>query len=250
MKIGFLTDIHEDINNLQNAFRVLEENKCDEIICLGDIVGFAIPFYKNISERNADECVKFIKKNCRYAVIGNHDLYAIKKVPKNNAGFGYKENWYSLEYETRASLAKNKIWLYEDNEIPCTLSDESKEFLNGLDEFLPVVVHSKVILISHFCHPDFTGSHIHFPNEAFHLRNHFQFTKEHGCTLSFSGHGHPEGCLITNSEKIYNPGFGIHQLNDEMLWIVAPPVARTSRKNGVMIFDEDSMQIKIIPLSK
>ncbi len=249
MKVGFLTDIHEDINNLQNAFRVLEENKCDEIICLGDIVGFAIPFYKNISERNADACVKFIKKNCRYAVVGNHDLYAIRKVPINKAGFDYNENWYSLDYEKRSSLAKNKIWLYEDSEVPCVLSDESAEYLNQLNEFNSIELGTKRIFISHFCHPDFTGSHIHFPSDAFHLKNHFQFVNESKCEISFSGHGHPEGCLLTNSEKIVNPGFGIHQLKDEMFWIVAPPVARTSRKNGVMIFDIDSMQIQLIPLT-
>jgi predicted phosphodiesterase len=249
MKAGFVADIHEDINNLQNAFLILEKEKCDTVICLGDIVGFTIPFYKNISSRDADSCVRFIKNNCSASVIGNHDLFAIKKVPANKAGFNYTDNWYSLDYETRSALSKNRIWLYEDNEIPCVLSDESIEYLSGLQEFYTIQLGTKKIFISHFCHPDFTGSHIHFPAEAFHLKNHFEFAKEHNCKISFSGHGHPEGCLLTNDEKIINPGSGVHQLKDEMLWIVAPPVARTSRKNGVMTFDTDSMQIKLIPLT-
>lgn len=249
MKLGFVTDIHEDINNLKKAFGILEESKCDEVICLGDIVGFAIPFYKNISERDADACVKFIKENCMCSVVGNHDLYAIRKTPINKAGFEYKENWYSLDYETRAALSRNKIWLYEDCEIPCVLSDESVEYLNSLSEYKTIESGTKRFFVSHFCYPDFTGSHIHFPSEAFHLKNHFQFASEYGCEISFSGHGHPEGCLLTNAEKIYNPGFGVHQLKEEMLWIAVPPAARTSRKNGVMIFDTDAMQIKLVPLT-
>jgi predicted phosphodiesterase len=249
MKIGFLADIHEDINSLQNAFRILEEGKCDKVVCLGDIVGFAIPFYKNIFERNADACIKLIIENCSISVVGNHDLYAIRKVPINKAGYDYPENWYSLDYETRSALSRNKIWLYEDSEVPCTLSDESREYLNGLPEFTTTELGAKRTFVSHFCYPDFTGSHIHFPAQAFHLKKHFKFVSEYGCDISFSGHGHPEGCLLTNTEKISNPGFGIHKLTDDVSWIVAPPVARTSRKNGVMIFDSDSMQINLIPIS-
>ncbi|HRI48077.1 MAG TPA: metallophosphoesterase family protein [Ignavibacteriaceae bacterium] len=249
MKIGFVSDIHEDINNLQNAFRTLEEKKCDQIICLGDIVGFAIPFYKNITERDAESCVKLIRENCQHTVVGNHDLFAIRKVPTNKAGFNYKENWYQLEYEKRASLSRKKIWLYEDNEIPCVLSDKSQEFLYDLEEYQTLEIKQKKIFISHFCYPDFTGSHIHFPSEAFHLRNHFQFITKLGCNISFSGHGHPEGALVTNCDKISNRGFGKYSLLDESLWIVAPAVARTSRKNGVMIIDIDLMELQIIPLT-
>ena len=54
MILGFITDIHEDITSLQKAFKLLEQEKVDSIICLGDIIGFALPFYKNIPDRDAD----------------------------------------------------------------------------------------------------------------------------------------------------------------------------------------------------
>ncbi|MDP3244297.1 MAG: metallophosphoesterase [bacterium] len=250
MKVGFVTDIHEDIINLENAFRILDEQNCDKNICLGDIVGFTIPFYKNITTRDADACVKAVKNNCSHYVIGNHDLFAIKKTPANTAGFNYGENWYSLDYETRSRLARNKIWLYEDGEIPCDLSDESIEFLESLRETDVVDLLDQPIFISHFCHPDFTGSHIHFPSEGAHLKNHFAFAEAQNCTLSFSGHGHPEGCLIGTSEKIINNGFGKHTINKQEQWIVAPSIARTNRKNGVLIFDSIELQLTILPLTK
>lgn len=249
MKVGFVTDIHEDIASLEQGLELLLNENCDKIICLGDIVGFAIPFYKNITSRDADACIKTVINNCSDVVIGNHDLYAIKKVPVNNAGFEYGEDWYSLDYETRSKLSKNKIWLYEDSEVPCHLSEESISFLNSLNEKKVVELQNISIFISHFCHPDFTGSSIHFPAEGFHLKNHFSLTESENCSLSFSGHGHPEGCLIGNDEKITCLGFGTHSIQDEQQWIVAPSVARTSRKNGVLIFDSLKMQLKIIPLN-
>lgn len=250
MKVGFVTDIHEDITNLQYAIKLLHDQNCEEIICLGDIVGFAIPFYKNITSRDADACVKAVIKNCSHSVIGNHDLYAIKKVPVNKAGFQYPENWYSLDYEIRSRLSRNKIWLYEDSEIPCTLSQESINFLNSLNEITIVKTKDYSFFVSHFCHPDFTGSSIQFPSEGFHLKKHLSLVEFRNCVLSFSGHGHPEGCLIGNYEKIYSLDFGIHDIKDEIQWIVAPSVAKTGRRNGVLIFDSDRMQLVIIPLSR
>jgi len=89
MKIGLISDIHEDILSLEQAFRFFSSEKCDQIFCLGDIVGFALPFFKYIETRNANECINLIKKNCDETVIGNHDLFAIKKVPEHKFGFDY-----------------------------------------------------------------------------------------------------------------------------------------------------------------
>lgn len=250
MKVGFVADIHEDIASLEYALEILCEEKCEKIICLGDIVGFAIPFYKSITSRDADACVKSVKRNCSHVVTGNHDLYAIKKTPVNTAGFEYGMEWYSLDYETRSRLARNKIWLYEDSELPCKLSDESISFLDSLSETDVVELPEMSILISHFCYPDFTGSTIHFPSEGSHLKKHFSYAESNNCVLSFSGHGHTEGCLIGNIEKIINPGFGTHKIQYDQQWMVCPGIAKTSRKNGVLIFDSSNMIVKTIHLQR
>lgn len=249
MILGFLSDVHEDINSLHKAFDILEREKVDSIICLGDIVGFAIPFYRYITSRDADTCVKLIKSNCSHAVAGNHDLYALKKIPTFTADFKYTENWYSLDYDKRAKRARNKIWLYEDTEIPSRLSEESIDFLNALEEFKVIQFGDVTIFISHFCYPDFSGSTIFFPAEFFHLKKHFEFAQNLNCRISISGHGHPEGCIQADNDELLLLEFGEHKIKNDQFWLVAPCVAKTSRKNGVLVFDTNNITVKTIQLN-
>lgn len=249
MTLGFLTDIHEDVLNLEKALSILSKEKCDTLICLGDIVGFTIPFFRYIETRNAEECVRLIRENCSVVVTGNHDLYAVKKIPMHQAGFSYTEDWYQLDYDTRAKKARNRIWLYEDNEIRCQLSDTAKEFISNLNETEIRNYDNMNFLFSHFCFPDFTGSAIFFPREPFHLTKHFEFMKKNNCTISISGHGHPEGAIMVDENKFAMVGFGNHNLREDHQWIVSPCVARTSRLNGILILDTSSRQIKTIPFS-
>jgi predicted phosphodiesterase len=249
MRLGFITDIHEDVQNLIRAFSILEKERCDTIICLGDIVGFTIPFYRYIESRNAEECLRLVKENCSVVVAGNHDLYAIKKTPYHTAGFNYPENWYSLDYEIRSKMSKNRIWLYEDNEIRCKISDNAKEYLLGLSETEFEEFDNIKFLFSHFCYPDFSGSAIYFPREAFHLKKHFDYMRENNCLVSISGHGHPEGIILVDENQFSFSGFGNYKLVDDTQWIVIPCVARTSRLNGVMVLDTSSREFKTISLN-
>lgn len=246
MKLGIITDIHEDVQNLEKAFSILSNEKCDILICLGDIVGFTIPFYRYIETRDAEKCVRLVRENCSVVVAGNHDLYAVKKIPHHKFGFDYPDNWYKLDYEIRAKKAKNRIWLYEDNELKCHLSDDAKDYLRSLNETEIREYDSIKFLFSHFCYPDFTGSAIYFPREPFHLAKHFDFMREYNCLISISGHGHPEGVIMVDQNNFYSSGFGNHKLIDEPHWIVLPCVARTSRLNGVTVLDTSEKEFKAI----
>jgi predicted phosphodiesterase len=248
MKIGFISDIHEDIVSLEKALHLLSVENCDSVICLGDIVGFTLPFYRYIESRSADECVRLVKENCCKVVAGNHDLYAIRKVPYYKSGFDYGDNWYNLDYEVRAGKSRNRIWLYEDNEIKSYLSDSSKEFLNSLNEIEIFESGGLKLLISHFCYPDFSGSAIFFPGEVFHLEKHFNFMNENNCRISISGHGHPEGVIMVTEERFATLKFGHNKLAEGVQWIVIPCVARTTRGNGVLVLDASTMEFRTLSL--
>ena len=250
MKIGFISDIHEDIQSLEKALDILSGEGCDNIVCLGDITGFVLPFYRYIPVRNTEACIKFVRQKCSVVVAGNHDLYAARRIPKFSAGFEYGDNWYNTDYKIRAKRAQNKIWLYEDGELPVLLSGESSSFLMGLNELERVDFGSISFLFSHFCYPDFSGSTIHFPAEANHLRTHFEYMQSLGCIIGVSGHGHPEGFIIVSEDEFKFYPFGTYQLRREIQWIVVPCVARTMRSNGVLIIDSESMKITAIRIHK
>ena len=82
MKIGIISDIHEDIVSLKYIFKTFEKRRCDEIICLGDIVGFVGNYFYFSATRNASECLRLVRANCSHVLAGNHDLFAIKKLPR------------------------------------------------------------------------------------------------------------------------------------------------------------------------
>jgi len=249
VKIGIISDIHEDVENLKSTIALLSRKNCDEIFCLGDIVGFCLPFNKYISKRDANECIDIVKSNCSLSVIGNHDLYAIRKIPQHKFDFNYVENWYSLDYESRQKLSRRKIWLYEDNELPIRLTQQNKSFLSELNEFEIIEVQGDRILFSHFVFPDLTGSSTHFPKNAKDLKEHFRFMTENKCVYSFTGHGHVEGLISSDEMKMKYYKFEKLPLKKERRWIVGPCVARTTRKNGVMILNTDSLEIESIPIT-
>jgi len=70
MRYGFISDIHGNLEALTAVLDDLRDRKIDEIICLGDIVGYG-------PDPNA--CVALVQKNTRYALLGNHDSAAIGK---------------------------------------------------------------------------------------------------------------------------------------------------------------------------
>jgi predicted phosphodiesterase len=248
MKIGFVSDIHEDIESLRAAFTTLEKLNCDSVVCLGDVVGFTLPFQRFIERRDANACLAMVRDQCSVVVAGNHDLYAVKRIPEYAAGFQYRDNWYELEYEARAKLSRNQIWLYDDSELPQFLTSESVEYLQSLPEYATMTFDGISFLFSHFHHPDFSGSRIDSLRKAKHLKSHFQFMTEKNCKMSFSGHGHPEGCACSDENKLKFFPFGSYQIEQTLQWIVCPCVANTSRANGIMSFDTSTYQLDVIPL--
>ncbi|MBK7868817.1 MAG: metallophosphoesterase family protein [Ignavibacteriales bacterium] len=249
MKTGFLSDIHEDVKSLEIALKFFEKEKCDFIACLGDIVGFAYPYFKYLDTRNANECIRLVSENCKYAVAGNHDLFAIKKTPHHFSGFQYPDDWYELPFEVREKKARGKVWFYEETELKNNLNDLSKEFLNNLPEYLTIELKSGKIFLSHFCSPDITGSTIFFPSQTFHLRNHFRMLLENGCKLGFSGHGHPEGSIIVDEDNFSHKKYGENKIEHNPCWVVVPCVAKTQRLNGVAIFDTETKTVRTVQIN-
>jgi predicted phosphodiesterase len=64
MKYAIISDIHSNLEALTKALEIIDQRSVDEIICLGDIVGYGA---------NPNECLALIRQRCSSAIKGNHD---------------------------------------------------------------------------------------------------------------------------------------------------------------------------------
>lgn len=64
MRYAVISDIHSNLEALRRVLSVIETKHVDEIICLGDVVGYGA---------NPDEVVELVRKEVKYTVRGNHD---------------------------------------------------------------------------------------------------------------------------------------------------------------------------------
>ena len=68
MRFAFISDIHGNLEALEAVLEDIETQRIDEIICLGDIVGYGA---------NPNECCELVSKVCPVTLLGNHDAAAI-----------------------------------------------------------------------------------------------------------------------------------------------------------------------------
>jgi predicted phosphodiesterase len=71
MRFAFISDIHANLEALEAVFDDIASQKIDEVICLGDIVGYGA---------NPNECCDLVKKKCPVTLLGNHDAAAVDQL--------------------------------------------------------------------------------------------------------------------------------------------------------------------------
>lgn len=64
MRKAIISDIHANLEALETALEWIKKEGIEQIICLGDIVGYGA---------NPNECVDLIREYCTVVVKGNHD---------------------------------------------------------------------------------------------------------------------------------------------------------------------------------
>lgn len=115
MRYAFVGDIHGNLEALQAVLADLQTQKADEILCLGDVVGYGA---------DPSECLRVIREVASHTVAGNHDHAASGKLPM----------WQFNEYAWAAI-----IWTTDH------LTEDEKNWLAQL----PLVVHRESFSIVH-----------------------------------------------------------------------------------------------------
>lgn len=154
MKYAIISDIHSNLEALQKALLIIDEKNVDEIICLGDVVGYG---------SNPNECVDIIRARCSAVVLGNHDAAALDP---------------SLAHDFNP-IAKRAVTWTADH-----LTDESRMFLSAL----PLVERRENVLFVHSS-PNKPGEwdYILDSDDAFSALHHFEEK------ICFIGHTHIPG---------------------------------------------------------
>lgn len=68
MRLAIISDIHANLEALTKTLELVDKRKVDQIVCLGDIVGYGA---------DPSECLKLVRDRCQIIIIGNHDLAAV-----------------------------------------------------------------------------------------------------------------------------------------------------------------------------
>lgn len=127
MKIGILSDVHNNVVALDAVLEKLYEERCKKIVCAGDIIGIG-PYPEETVQ-------KIMAIPNLVAVRGNHEKYLLEGMPTeypNDEGMGYEEMEHHKWEHSR-------------------LSKSSITFLHGLPYRVNFSIYNKNITVVHYC---------------------------------------------------------------------------------------------------
>lgn len=103
-KFAIISDIHSNLEALQAVLRDIDRRGIEEIVCLGDVVGYG---------PNPKECLDLVRQRCRVCLMGNHD-HAVLYEPANFNSAAERACYWTrqvLEAEPDAAL-RNARWRF------------------------------------------------------------------------------------------------------------------------------------------
>jgi predicted phosphodiesterase len=100
MRIAIISDIHANIQALSRVFDLCDKEAIDEVVCLGDVVGYG---------GNPNECCDMLRERCSIVLMGNHDAATVGVMDVDY----YYESAKKVLYWSRQELTEeNFLWLY------------------------------------------------------------------------------------------------------------------------------------------
>ena len=228
MRLAILSDIHEDYENLLKIVGFAEARGFDKLICLGDISGFSLPYYKYGESRNASACLALLREKCDIIIAGNHDLHA--------AG---------IDPELPDILKGQDTWQHELDLDP-GYSEEDISFLATLPFYEILSTPAGNILFSHYAYPNISGMVKGFYYSEKEFQAHFAFMQERKCKLCFTGHAHPGGFYRVHPEGFKHYGYRGIKISSYPAVIGIPHVTRNEHRSSFCIFDTHSLRLQVL----
>ncbi len=150
-RFAIISDIHGNLEALTRALEVIDAERVEDIVCLGDTVGYGA---------NPVECLQLVRSRCSIILLGNHDAASIDLAVAN-------------QFTLNAQLSA--IWTFG------VLDEKSKTFLHSLKPTHPY----GEVLLSHGS--PYEPDEWHYVISEFDMREAFSAFTEKIC---FVGHSH------------------------------------------------------------
>ncbi|MCG3175031.1 MAG: hypothetical protein GMKNLPBB_03365 [Myxococcota bacterium] len=99
MRLGLFSDIHGNVEALTRVLEDMKSQGVDQMICLGDIVGYGA---------NPGECIQIIRDLGCVCLMGNHDAAVAGKM---DYSFYYEAARHSLDWCARNISLDHMQWL-------------------------------------------------------------------------------------------------------------------------------------------
>jgi len=212
MKCAIISDIHGNIEALNAVLKDIKKHGADEIVCLGDLVGYGA---------DPNECVEAVKGATTRVVAGNHDWAAVGKLGLDyfNAAAKRAAEW------TGDVLTDDNRGYLED--LPLSIA-EKKDFL---------MVHSSP------SNPE-QWMYVFHPGQA--ARDFRAFTQP----ICFIGHTHQPAVFSDNGGFVLGQGLADFRMGVGTRYIVNVGSVGQPRdgnpKAAYCLFDSDELWAKIM----
>lgn len=99
MRYGIFSDIHANLEALEAVLAELEKARVDEIICLGDVVGYG---------PNPNECIALVKEKVDCCLAGNHDVAPLGGLDLQYFNYVARK---AIEWTARTLTSESKAFL-------------------------------------------------------------------------------------------------------------------------------------------
>jgi len=108
MRYAIISDVHANLAALEKVLQRIESERCDRVICLGDLVGYG-PF--------PNECIQLVEEAADFVLAGNHD----------HASIGLLDMEYFNPYAKTAIEWTTTVLTQENKDYIATLGLEKHE---------------------------------------------------------------------------------------------------------------------------
>ncbi|MFP4163274.1 MAG: metallophosphoesterase family protein [Chitinispirillaceae bacterium] len=216
MKYAIISDIHGNLEALNAVLKDIKKRSVDEIICLGDVVGYY---------PDPQKCIDLVRSNVSHCIAGNHDYAAIGKIDTTN---------FTYYAHTAIEWTKHH------------LGSSEKEFL----ETLPLTVEIDDMFFTHSSPSNPRDWAYVFPDsedavfEAFNSLVH---------RVNFIGHTHWPSIMIQELDRVVLHAEHTIDLSDECFYLINVGSVGQPRdfdnRSCYALYDTDQQQISLVRVS-